>query len=514
MAIFSKLCTLFCGSRIRSSFKTRLFAGMTAIILMVSAVFVAILFYQQHRTQQKNSAHEGELMAKLLARDVRLAVFAGDRDQVLTAAQGVMSLNDIQAVEVHDRAGHLLAGLSRPREEKARYADFRAAIPGLLNRQMEQQLLVGKQWHENPEAAIGTVRIVINRSESEKQLFNLMLVALLATTGSLALGVLAAYLLAGGMARPLSQLSAAAGALQGGDDRVRVRVETDDEVGQLAAAFNSMVDAIRERKQELEHALHDLHSLNTNLEEKVRERTAQLEHVNRELESFNYSASHDLRAPLNRLSGFCDALREEYGDRLENQGRLYLEKIMAAGAQMNRVLSAMLTLYQVQQRDISLRCLNLSELVRAVVTSLRDAQPDRNVAVRIQEDIMAYGDMKLVWLALENILDNAWKFTRERSDASIEFGKMTVDGKEVCFIRDNGAGFDMQYAEKLFTPFQRMHNYEDFPGTGVGLAIVQRILSRHGGRVWMESAEGAGTTCYFVLPECPAASDAEAKGTT
>ncbi|HZV80892.1 MAG TPA: HAMP domain-containing protein, partial [Geobacteraceae bacterium] len=321
MVLFEKLCTLCCGKRIRSSFKARLFVGMTAIILMVSAVFAAILFYQQYSSQQKNSTHEGELMARLLARDVRLAVFAGNRDQIQYAAQGVMSFADVQAIEVYDHAGLLLARLSRPLDDKVRYAEFRASIPGLLNRQMEQQLLVGKYWDENPESSIGSVRIVIDNSEAGRQLLNLMIMALLATTASIALGILAAYLLAEGMTRPLSQLSAAAGALQGGDDQVHVEVETGDEVGQLAASFNGMVGAIRERKLELEQALGELHDLNASLEEKVRERTAQLEHANRELESFNYSASHDLRAPLNRLSGFCDALREEYGDRLDDQGR-------------------------------------------------------------------------------------------------------------------------------------------------------------------------------------------------
>ncbi len=512
MAIVRENLTHLYGSRIRSSFKTRLFAGMTAIILMVSAVFAAMLLYQQYSSQKKTSASEGELMARLLAREVRLAVFAGDRDQILQAAQGVISFPDVQAIEVFDQAGLLLASLSRPQDSEARYAEFRASIPGLLNRQMEQQLLVGKNGEEQATSAIGSVRIVVNKAGADRELRKLMLMALLATAGSLALGVVAAYLLAEGMARPLSQLSVAAGALQRGDDLVRVEVETGDEVGQLAASFNSMVNAIRERKLDLEKALDDLHNLNASLEDKVGERTAQLEDANRELESFNYSASHDLRAPLNRLAGFCDALREEYGDRLDDQGRQYLQRIKAAGEQMNRILSAMLTLYQVQHREMSLRCINLSELVQAVVTSLRDTDHDRSVEILVQEDVLAYCDMKLTWLALENILGNAWKFTTGKGDARIEFGRTTIQGEPACFVRDNGAGFDMQYADKLFTPFQRLHNQEDFPGTGVGLAIVQRIITRHGGRIWMESAEGVGTTCYFVLPECPKENAAEGEG--
>jgi len=513
MALTRTISALGCGDRLRTSFKTRLFAGMTAIILVVSTVFATTFLYQEYRSQRDNLAHEGELMARLLARDVRLAVFAGNREQILNAAQGVMTFPQIQSFEVRDRAGRLLAQLSRPMDETLRYSEFRASIPGLLNREMEQSLLVGKAWEVNPEDSVGTVRIVLNRSKADRQLRNLMLVALLATAGFLALGILSAYLLARSMTRPLSQLSKAAIALHDGDDRVHVMAETSDEVGQLAASFNSMVDAIRERKLELEKALGDLNRLNASLEEKVRERTVQLEDANRELESFNYSASHDLRAPLNRLSGFCEALEEEYGDRLDEQGRLYLERIKAAGEQMNRVLSAMLTLYQVQQREMSWRSLNLSELVQAVVASIREGEREREVTITIQEDVMVFGDMKLIWLALENLLGNAWKFTRGKSPASIEFGKALMNGEHVCFIRDNGAGFNMEYAGKLFTPFQRLHNHEDFPGTGVGLAIVQRIMTRHGGRIWLESREGAGTTCYFTLPEGPTAASGTAEGT-
>jgi len=493
------------GNRIRSSFKTRLFVGMSAIILIVSTVFATILFYQQYRSQRESSTNKGELMARLLARDVRLAVFAGNREQIVAAAQGVMSLQDVQAIEVHDRTGQLLARLSRPMDERLRYAEFQADIPGLLNREMEQSLLVGKEWGSTPEDSVGKVRIVLNRSGADRQLLHLMLMALLATALFLGIGILAAYLLARSMTRPLSQLSVAAMALQGGDDRIHVMVETFDEVGQLAASFNSMVDAIRERKLELEKALGDLNNLNASLEEKVRERTAQLETANRELESFNYSASHDLRAPLSRLSGYCEVLEEEYGDRLDDQGLLYLQRIKAVGEQMNRVLSAMLTLYQVQQREMSWRSLNLSELVQAVAASLRETEREREVSITIQEDVMIYGDMKLIWLALENILGNAWKFTRGTPRARIEFGRTVMNGENVCFIRDNGAGFNMDYADKLFTPFQRLHNHEDFPGTGVGLAIVQRIMARHGARIWLESREGAGTTCYFTLPQEPPA---------
>jgi len=212
------------------------------------------------------------------------------------------------------------------------------------------------------------------------------------------------------------------------------------------------------------------------------------------------------------LAGFCDALREEYGTNLDEQGIHYIDRIAATGEQMDRVLSALLTLYQVQQREMSPRNLDLSELVSAVAASLRQREPDREVIFNIQEHVIVFGDMKLMWLALENLLGNAWKFTKGISRATIEFGHVEKDGNKICYIKDNGAGFDMAYYEKLFQPFQRLHNIDEFPGSGVGLAIVHRIISRHGGRIWLESSEGTGTTCYFILPKGKDAQVAGSRG--
>jgi signal transduction histidine kinase len=486
--------------KLRGSFRVKLFAGITALILLVSAGFATLLFYQQYNAQRDKRSSEGVLIARLLARDVRLAVFSGGRDELLRAAQGIMAFPDIQAVEIYDRAGLLIGRLAHTADEHVKYSVFTSMIPGLLNRQLEEPLLVGKSWGGDPEAAIGSVKVFIDDSKYEAKLVKLIIIAVTSTLLFLAFGILAAFRLAESMTRPLRQLSACAAALKAGDETVCAPIETSDEIGELAALFNSMVEAIRRRTKDLETALEELYQLNIVLEDKVEKRTFQLESANRELESFNYSASHDLRAPLNRLAGFCDALKEEYGDRLDEQGLHYLQRIAATGEQMNSVLSAMLTLYQIQQRAMTPRSLDISELVRAVAASLRQREPEREVTFVIQDNILVYGDMKLIWLALENLLGNAWKFTRCRADAQIEFGQIEQEGESVCFIRDNGAGFNMEYADKLFTPFQRLHNNDDFPGTGVGLAIVQRIISRQNGRIWLESEEGKGTVCYFVLP--------------
>jgi len=501
MPIIFKLFSSGFAEKLRTSFRVRLFAGITLLILMVSSGFAALLVYQQYQAQIDKRNTEGSLTAKLLARDVRLAVFSGSRDEILQAARRTMSLADIQSVEVYDQQGVLLGRLANPAKSGVRYTTFTDQIPGLINRQLEQHLIIGKDWGGDPESSVGTVKVVVDESRADARLHKTILMALLATALFLAFGILAAFRLAKSMSRPIAQLSACATALKNGDDSVRATIETSDELGELALSFNSMIEAIRMRTKDLEEALEELYQLNIALEDKVQKRTAQLENANRELESFNYSASHDLRAPLTRLTGFCDALREEYGNRLDEQGLHYINRIAATGEQMDRVLSALLTLYQIQQREMAPRNLDLSELVSAVAASLRQREPDREVGFNIQEGVMVFGDMKLIWLALENLLGNAWKFTKERSNAAIEFGTVEKAGKTICYIRDNGAGFDMTYYEKLFQPFQRLHNIDEFPGTGVGLAIVQRIIARHGGRIWLESSEGAGTTCYFILPK-------------
>jgi len=484
---------------LRTSFRVRLFTGITAVILFVCIGFASLLVYQQYHAQREKSTNAGNLMAKLLARDVRLAVFDGNRDEIIRAAKRTMSRPEVHAVEIFDRNGLLLARLATPVKEGAHYATFEEQIPGLLNAEFEKSLLIGKRWGGDPDTAIGSVRVIVDESNAEKRLHEIVIMALTATVIFLVCGIIAAYLLAKSMTKPITELSACATALKNGDDTIQARIETADEIGQLAASFNSMVAAIRLRTKDLEEALEEHYQLNMQLEEKVSIRTSQLESAYRELEAFNYSASHDLRAPLNRLSGYCEALKEDYRDRLDEQGLYYIERIAATGDQMNLVLSAMLTLYQVQQREMIPRQLDISELAIAVATSLKQREPDREVQFVIQENVHGYADMKLIWLALENLFGNAWKFTKDRPDATIEFGETVQDGVTVFFVKDNGAGFDMTYYDKLFTPFQRLHNFEDFPGTGVGLAIVQRIISRHGGRIWFESSEGVGTTCYFTL---------------
>ncbi|HEX2998285.1 MAG TPA: PAS domain S-box protein, partial [Anaerolineales bacterium] len=235
------------------------------------------------------------------------------------------------------------------------------------------------------------------------------------------------------------------------------------------------------------------------LNEDLKQRAAQLEPANKELEAFSYSVSHDLRAPLRSIDGFSHALLEDYSEQLPDEGRSYLERVRAAAQRMAVLIDDLLNLSRITRTQLQPKFINLSKLVEDIAQSLRESQPGHQVTLAVAPDLMAEGDPHLMRIVLENLLNNAWKFTSRQEQPVIEFGQKTHVKERTFYVRDNGVGFDMAYADKLFGVFQRLHSISEFPGTGVGLATVQRIIAIHGGRIWAESAEGKGATFYFTL---------------
>lgn len=260
-----------------------------------------------------------------------------------------------------------------------------------------------------------------------------------------------------------------------------------------------VLDAERKR----DAALRAVEEVNRELERRIVERTSELEVANRQLEAFAYSVSHDLRAPLRAITGFCDVVTTDLADRLGAEGRGYFDRIVKNAHRMSNLIDAMLRLARVTSAQLDRREIALDRLGREIVDEISAAQPDRTVDIVIHDGLRASGDPTLVRAVLTNLLSNAWKFTSKRPEARIELGARTTEDANgrVFFVRDNGAGFDMQYAQELFGVSRRLHDEAEFPGHGIGLATVERIVARHGGRVWADARVGEGATFYFTLPD-------------
>lgn len=234
-------------------------------------------------------------------------------------------------------------------------------------------------------------------------------------------------------------------------------------------------------------------------EREITERAIALEAANKELEAFSYSVSHDLRSPLRSIDGFSQALLEDYADHLDDTGKDYLQRVRSASQRMAQLIDDLLQLSRLTRKEMQRGDVDLSAIAHSIATELKRNYPDRQAEITIGDHLVANGDEKLLHVMLENLLGNAWKFTGKKPDGHIEFNALRNNGSSVYYVKDNGAGFDMEYADKLFGAFQRLHGANEFEGTGIGLANVQRIVHRHGGKVWAEGAVDQGATFYFTL---------------
>jgi two-component system sensor histidine kinase/response regulator len=275
------------------------------------------------------------------------------------------------------------------------------------------------------------------------------------------------------------------------------------DLGAVDFVFAPVVPAILRAKVavfvELYRAQQELRRYRSQLEMLVEERTTALTAVNRELEAFSYSVSNDLRAPLLAFDGLSQALLEDYGGGLDKKAKDYLLRMRRASQRMTSVFDGLQSLFRLTSGEIHREELDLTKLAREIADEVRAENPDRRVKVHIAEGMAASGDKRLLRILLSNLVNNAWKFTSLKEEPKIEIGTEIVDGESRQFVRDNGVGFDMIYAHRLFGAFQRLHSQSDFPGAGIGLATARRIVNRHGGRIWAEGAVGEGATFYFVI---------------
>ena len=305
-----------------------------------------------------------------------------------------------------------------------------------------------------------------------------------------------AILLARRIALPAIALAANARAIKKGEYDVRAKAADISEMAEVAEEFNEMVESWQAAERQL-------HDLNIHLEVRVQARTAELKKANQELSAFSYAVSHDLRAPLRAIDGFCHMLLEDYGERLDDAGRGYLNRVRRASQHMAEIIDDMLGMARSVRDEMSCGVFDLSTLARTVAADIEASSPRAGVEWRIPDGIMAFGDENLLSVLLENLLGNAYKYTSKQASARIEIGLLPdkQDGKAVYFVKDDGVGFDMGHSGKLFGMFQRLHSGGDFDGHGIGLATVQRIIQRHGGEIWADSQVEQGATFFFTLAD-------------
>ena len=314
----------------------------------------------------------------------------------------------------------------------------------------------------------------------------------------------AAFLLSSRLQRaitdPLEAISdVARGVSEQRNFALRARKMSSDEIGLVADSFNTMLAEIERTSREREESSREVLRLNAELEDRVRERTSQLEYTNAELEAFCYSVSHDLRGPLRAIDGFSSALLEDFPDDVPEDAKHYLARIRGSTLRMGQLIEDLLNLSRVSRTELQRRDVDVSDVARQVLADLQQRDPARKVAAHIWDGMRADADARLLKAALENLVGNAWKFTGQRENATIEVGALRDNASTTFFVRDNGAGFDMKYASKLFGAFQRLHAASEFQGSGIGLATVQRIVHRHGGRIWADAKPGQGAVFFFTL---------------
>ena len=361
-------------------------------------------------------------------------------------------------------------------------ADERADAPRAeLNRRFEAQLLsrLSILQQDNLTAAFRLSDLATGRSSAAQRRLLAVILSGLALIAMIKIG--GSWLIHRDVLAPVARLQHAAQQVAAGNWSFEFGTGGADEIGQLTRDLGSMTQALRNALGQVERSNHELAALN------------------QELEAFSYSVSHDLRGPLRSMDGFSLVLLEDYGDKLDAEGKDALGRIRAASQRMGQLIDDLLRLSQVTRAELKLKRVDLSGIAQAVAASLQGDRSGRSVQWAIEQGMTITADAELMRILMQNLLQNAWKFTGKTEQAAIRVGTLERDGRNVYFVADNGVGFDMAYVGKLFGAFQRLHHAEDFPGTGIGLAIVQRVIHRHNGEIWAQAKAGKGATFFFTI---------------
>ena len=458
---------------------------LTSIIAGVVLIGIFFLFYERIQ-MRKQLAHEVSVVSKVAHAQLKVALIFDDEITLQETANSLDFDGTVDRVCIYGDDLSL----------KAHSYPDSVDLPPCFSSPLDVDIgFVGGKYFFREDIysegdRVGTLLIQSNLSNVNQQIKGYSYIVLNTLAIVSAISFLVAMVLQRAVTTPLSNLArVAAQVAENSDYAVRASKMSNDELGQVVDAFNTMLSTIEQRNNELKAHKADL-------ETTVQERTAELRAANQELEAFSFSVSHDLRSPLRAIDGFSQALLEDYGEQLDSTAQGYLDRVRLASQRMGILIDSMLRLSRVTRQEMTLSNANLSEICEEIVEELRERNPNRAMEITIQPEMSATCDVRLIRIALNNLLDNAWKYTRTKEPATIVVS--CADG--VYCVRDNGAGFDMRYADKLFGAFQRLHSNEELEGTGVGLATVARVISRHSGEIWARSKVNEGASFFFTLP--------------
>jgi len=484
-------------------------------LLVAGAVMVAydLVIYK------RNSIASAQTLGEMVGSISSAALAFGDRKAAVEYLGTLRARRDIQCAALYTANGQLFATYQRNPQSSCVFGAAQAAGASVV----DDELLLYHGITERGER-LGTVYLRANLDRTARALRYAAVVGAV-LVGALLLGLFGSSLMRRSISQPLMEMAEVAQAVtQRRDYSLRAVKRSSDEIGQLTDAINQMLAQTERSAGELQranerllseimehlHARDEVSALNATLEQRVTERTQQLEMSNKELQSFSYSVSHDLRTPLRAIEGFSSALLRNHASQLDGRGQDYLQRVRAATQRMSLLIDDLLSLARTTRAEMKRRDIDLSELAQKSARELQEAHPERQVNFIIEPELKADADPQLIRVVLDNLLGNAAKFSGKKPDARVEFGRTLHNGADTYFVRDNGVGFDMNYAGKLFGVFQRLHSSAEFEGTGIGLANVHRVIARHGGTIWADSEPGRGATFFFTLPN-PSSGDVHAE---
>ncbi|WP_135081873.1 ATP-binding protein [Terasakiella sp. SH-1] len=490
-------------------FSNRLFFRQTRNAILVALILGIIISIGQiifdFYSEQKRIDETVYQVLNTTKESASQAAYSLNNELALRVVKGLFEYQPIYSAQINDDFGRQLASLERPQIK------HNMDWLGPLIR-TDQNLYTVALYSVGGTTVIGEMRVLVDRFLIAQNFIDRAgFVILTGIVRNFALAIFFGFLFYFTLGRPVMQTIQNLSHIdpnQPGKTHLHIPLgHRDDELGLLVRKLNSILidfdDTLQQRfliEDELKRNQTTIRHLNLKLEERVRQRTSELEAANKEMEAFTYSVSHDLRAPLRTISGFSNILQDEFHNQLDQQAQHYLNRVHHGTERMEQLINDLLKLSRTTRGDMQRDDFNIAQIAHEVVAELHRENTERNISVNIPAALDAYGDSRLIRVVLENLFANAWKYTSQTEKAEISFSCTEVNKEHTYCIQDNGAGFDMEYADKLFTPFQRLHSAKEFEGTGIGLATVQRIIHRHGGEIWAESEIQQGATFYFTLP--------------